>query len=358
MRQLACALTIAILLIVPISSDAVMARGPMPLGWEQLPLPQSVLRLDAPRSGALFARTSSEFLRSEDGGMSWLSMPLPPGPSIGSAAIDAVVVDPTDQSVLFAAGREGIYRSVGQSVNWTLMLQSNIPTLRISVSAANPRIVYAAMAQGSGSFQVWRSDDRGENWTQIEGPLNGAVCIWEAPILAPHASVADLVFGSWTCMAGREIFGGGSVQRSVDRGANWTEVLRRSTYFPRLLVSAPTDSSRAYLIENRGAAPGDGFMVRSDDGGVTWTDAFVSDTDESLGGLAVDPAQADRVVVGTRRQSGDGQVWLSTNAGNAWTQLGSPEIGSVQSLAFSADRAYLFAATQRGLYRYPLAPGT
>jgi hypothetical protein len=116
-------------------------------------------------------------------------------------------------------------------------LSTQIPVLRIAVGAANPSTVYATMAHGSGSFQVWRSDDRGENWTQVVGPLSGAVCIWAAPILSAHASIVDVAFGSWTCMAGRELFGGGAVLRSQDRGLTWNEVFWRSAHFPDHLVT-------------------------------------------------------------------------------------------------------------------------
>jgi hypothetical protein len=76
--------------------------------------------------------------------------------------------------------------------------------------------------------------------------------------------------------------------------------------------------------------------------------------DESIGGLAVDPAQPDRVVVGTRGQTGDGRVWISADAGATWDQIASPDLGSVKSLAFSADRAYLYEATLKGLFRFRL----
>jgi photosystem II stability/assembly factor-like uncharacterized protein len=344
---------IAVLLtaVLSIAGLPTVSSGPLPLGWEQLPLTQRVLRLDATQSGALFARTTDELLRSDDGGMTWSPVVLPPRPTFGQAAVNAVAVDPTDQTALFAAGQAGIYRSVGEPVSWTVSLATSIPVLRIAVSAADPMTVYAALAQGSGSFQVWRSDDRGASWSQIEGPLNGSICIWEAPLLAPHVSLPDVAFGSWTCMAGRELSGGGRVLRSQDRGLSWTEVFRRSTYFPSNLATTPGNPTRVYLIENRGAAPGDGFLARSNDGGATWTTIFESDMDESLGGLAVHPAEPDVVVVGTRAQSGDGRVWISKDAGATWDQIASPDLGSVQSLAFSADGAYLYAATFRGVFR-------
>jgi photosystem II stability/assembly factor-like uncharacterized protein len=113
-----------------------------------------------------------------------------------------------------------------------------------------------------------------------------------------------------------------------------------------------------YLAENRGAAPGDGFLTRSNDGGVTWSTIFESDMDESIGGLAVDPAQPDRLVVGTRGQTGDGRVWISDDSGATWDQISAPDLGSVQSLVFSADRMYLYAATIRGLFRHRLTEAT
>jgi len=345
------ALVVVIVLGLEFPVSSARALGPLSPGWEQLPLTQRVARLDAPRSGALFARTTDELLRSDDGGMSWSPVQLPPRPTVGQAAVDAVAVDPTDHRALFAAGQAGVYRSMGESVNWTVSLETNVPVLRISVSAANPMIVYAAMAQGSGSFQIWRSDDRGETWTQIVGPLNGDVCIWAAPILAPHASLSEIAFGSWTCMAGRELFGGGPVLRSQDRGMSWTEVFRRSTYFPSNLATTADNPSRVYLVENRGAAPGDGFLARSDDGGSSWSTVFQTDADESVGGLAVHPAQPDSVVVGTRDQSGDGRVLISDDGGATWDQIASPDLGSVQSLTFSADGGFLYAATIRGLFR-------
>ncbi len=80
--------------------------------WEPTELIEPVWRLFTPASGALFAHTArvsgirvgplrlvwGSLLRSDDGGVSWRPVPLPP------SSRGVVAIDPTDHSILYGMG--------------------------------------------------------------------------------------------------------------------------------------------------------------------------------------------------------------------------------------------------------------
>jgi photosystem II stability/assembly factor-like uncharacterized protein len=128
----------------------------------------------------------------------------------------ALVVDPSNPSILYAGEPEGLFKSTDDAHTW-----SQLPTLSgrpfmIGVDPASPATVYAgAFAPGSTSIDathLLRSDDGGLSWLDL--------------------SVADNLygydFGIWfdTATAPTTVYvlGHRAAWRSTDRGETWTPV--------------------------------------------------------------------------------------------------------------------------------------
>ena len=109
--------------------------------------------------------------------------------------------------------------------------------------------------------------------------------------------------------------------------------------------------------------------MRTDDDGASWTSILTyrgggspgfagPDNDPTapnvtLGGLAYDPSNPDRVYIGL---TGDGSGVLTTPDGGAtWCTLGQQPIGPVRDLALGIDGRNLYAATDDGVWRFELS---
>jgi photosystem II stability/assembly factor-like uncharacterized protein len=288
-----------------------------------------VWRLHTPSSGAFFARTRQGLDRSDDGGVSWHPVQLPPLAAKEPLDGDAVVVDPTNHDVIFSAGDEGIYRSLDAGEHWSLSLSTPLQVRAVAVSEASPSLVYAALGWRSYEFQIWRSDDRGGTWTNITpsfGPVDS--CTWTVYVLAPDPVDTERVFGSWTCVRGATLVSFTPLHWSGDRGATWHDwslIQSRPGFKPRQIVGgSAANPGRRYGLTTSNFGEKLSVVTRSDDDGASWTIIFengtsVNDAGPPARAIAVDPEVADRVFLGLGRSADgtEGGVLCSTDAGGS-----------------------------------------
>lgn len=79
--------------------------------------------------------------------------------------VNAVVVDPRDPQIVFAAGPAGVFRSSDSGLNWQPSSEG-LGTAAITALAINPGqpdILFASTAEGA----LFRSDDGGQTWQSI-----------------------------------------------------------------------------------------------------------------------------------------------------------------------------------------------
>ena len=129
--------------------------------------------------------------------------------------------------------------------------------------------------------------------------------------------------------------------RTDDAGDDWDRV--------------PVTDQPVYTVVNDPAnangflAAGDGFLARSEDGGLTWQDIVTDLPSQSLRSLAVDPSDASVIYA---YLVSDG-LYRSDDAGRTWVLTNAVDDASITSLAVKAgapDVVYAFH-TRRGLVR-------
>ena len=80
--------------------------------------------------------------------------------------VNAVVVDPRDPKIVFAAGSVGVFRSSDSGLNWQPSSEG-LGTAAITALAINPDqpdILFASTAEGA----LFRSDDGAQTWQSID----------------------------------------------------------------------------------------------------------------------------------------------------------------------------------------------
>jgi hypothetical protein len=221
-----------------------------------------------------------------------------------------------------------------------------LQVLAITVSPADPTLVFVALAQFSASFQVHRSLDGGATWTRIEGPIQGATCIFSVPILGPHPTDPMRVLRTSGCYAGGDVPSVDSLDESLDQGVTVSPLFHPRPLFPdRLLGGMGSQPSRWYLSAHFGAWPGGGKMLRSDDG-ATWTDVPAFASGPSIAGSAHEPWQPDTLFAALTTDA----IRRSDDAGGTRSDLPAGPT-QVADLLLTPGGQALLAATATGGWR-------
>ena len=368
-------LTIVVLALLAANASTISARAPKDSvnhDWILTGLGDPVVRLFTPTSGAFFAETANAFLRSDDGGSTWRSVSLGPATSI-------LNVDPTDHTILFAAGSDGVYKSSDDAASWKLIFAYGQDvgrnTLALAVSPADHNLLYLAVSTIPGvssDFRSFRSQDGGTTWRKLE-ERHFSLCGWAVLILQPHPIDAGRVFRAASCTAGRDF--GEPLNHSANAGETWTEAWNGSAeelgYPSRLVGGQGAAPGRFYLAVNRDRRLGGSTLFRSDDDGATWTSMLVYRGGGSpgfgedpltaaveIGGLAYDPSNPERLYIGRQAfltysgPADGGAVAASVDGGATWSELGRQDVGAVSDLALGIDGRNLYAATDHGLWQF------
>ena len=341
---------------------------------------EPVQALFTPASGALFALTGryhvpgaasslprfelGGLLRSDDAGLNWRVVPLPP-----EGDIKVVEVDPADHTILYAVGHRGVYKTVDDAASWQLIYSAGGATgWSIAVSPADHEVVYLHLDQPLGpplgAKKLLRSRDGGRSWDDLGGS-DGIVAgcsefagpTW--PTLRPHPADPTRLFVLGHCNSP-------SLRSSADRGDHWSTPLVPAGQATYVVGGSGAIPWRFYLTTHQpGPRIGPGAagrrccdlsrLFRSDDDGQTWAEMLAGSEQDgrnfATAALAYDPADPDRLYIGGG--SAEPGVRVSLDGGETWADLGG--LGrQVSQLALGVDGRYLYAVSGGTVYRLSL----
>lgn len=194
-------------------------------------------------------------LVSQDAGVTWSALELPPPPP----AVSSFVFSPTfDQDGFVFAGtlEDGIYRSGNRGTKWDAwnfgLMDLNVLDLAISPEFAVDETLFAATESG-----IFRSTNGGRAWEDLAFPSD----------LAPVISIATLpVSGAnHTLFAGTESCG---LLRSTDGGDSWSQLADGDIEGAvNAMVFSPDYAANPQIL-----ALANDAVVLSSDGGGSWSD--------------------------------------------------------------------------------------
>lgn len=256
---------------------------------------------------------------------------------------------------------EGITTRVGASGD-------AIPVFSLTIDPHDPDIIWVGTQFTRGIF---RSDDGGRTWVEKD---NGIVetdgITFRGFTVDPQDSdtvYAAAELSSWT-WAGEEKVGrefdqtAGVVYRTIDGGDQWQPIWRGDN-LARYVWVAHEDPDTLYIstgIFDREAAnsepdtgiPGGEGVVKSTDGGATWTNATTGLDNLYVGSLFMHPTNPEILLAGTGNNQYflDAGVYLTTNGGDSWTRTLSDE--TINSVEFAtSDPNIAYAGSAGSIYR-------
>jgi hypothetical protein len=210
------------------------------------------------RVGRLYAATGDGLARLDGAGDAW-TVEL----SLSGSGAQCLAVDPTDGDTVFAGLREGgVRRSLDGGRSWSDCKVPEPGVFSLAVSAAD-----GAVYAGCEPSRLFRSDDKGDSWRELEGLLalpsrpnwSFPPRPWTSHVrwIAPSPHEADLL------LVGIEL---GGLMRSSDGGQSWQDHRPGAQRDVHSLAWHPGVPGRAYEAGGGGAA-------FSTDAGETWQPA-------------------------------------------------------------------------------------
>ncbi|BAL80364.1 stalk domain-containing protein [Caldisericum exile] len=264
---------------------------------------------------------------SKDGGFSWEPM----NNGLTSQDIETIAIDPKNTNVIYVGTYgSGIFKSVNGGKSFSLK-SKDLPTLRIKKIVLSPQdsnIVYAVLYDNAGIF---RSDDCGNNWTEINNGISGS----DKDI----SSFAIDPINDGTIYAGTHTYG--KLFKSTDYGETWNQVNKKFT--ESFISDIVVDFKNPNLIY---VATGEG-LFRSEDGGVVFKKSSNGLPNSYLTHLLINPKDQNILFTSTF----DAGLYKSTDAGKNWISKnkGLP-FYSVEMLKFNPKDSSLIIATDNGLF--------
>lgn len=268
-------------------------------------------------------------------------------------------IDPTDPNTVYSAGFYGtIQRSnmaTGETVGVVPQPEPGEQAFRgqwvapFIISPHNPRVIYHGM-----NF-LFRSMNRGDSWERISPDLT-----YDDPDKygdIPYQtlfSIAESPFKFGQIYVGTD---DGRVWRTDDGGGNWNEINRglpHGKWVAELVASQYVDGT-VFMAQN--GKREDDFMPylwKSTDFGESWTSIVSNIPSGPINVIKEDPKNADVLYVGT-----DLGVYISLNGGGEWHALPGGNLPSsfYQDLVIHPDEDIMVAATHgRGVWAMDVRP--
>ncbi|MGK0378306.1 MAG: photosystem II stability/assembly factor-like uncharacterized protein [Patiriisocius sp.] len=260
--------------------------------------------------------------------------------------------EPGNPNILYAERQEGTLSRIDISTGEVIDIQpqagENDPNERynwdapILVSPHSPSTIYFA------SYRVWKSTNRGDNWTSVSGDLTKSQNRIELPILGKKQSwdaawdvYAMSNYNTITSLAESPkqkglLYAGtddGLIQVSENDGASWTKIAVGSlpgvpeTAFVNDIRADLFDANTVYVaLDNHKYGDFKPYLLKSTNRGKSWTSIASNIPDRTMVWRTVqDHIKKDLLFAAT-----EFGIYFTINGGNSWEKLQ----GGVPTISF------------------------
>jgi hypothetical protein len=274
---------------------------------------------------------TSVLYRTDDAGLTW----TPLIEASGADSYAEVFPDPRDGNRVFASAQKGngltdVYRSLDRGGNWSTVLTISTRCVPSFAAAGGPD----ALVLTCGT-RVFRTSDAGLSWDEPAAPFTAATRLAPGPAGTLYAYELTRVF------------------RSTNGATTWTEVGQAPAACPGLLALDADPSAPGTLLAGVGLLGTGGFqcggVFRSTDSGASWAVSSIASV--YVTDVAFAPS-GGRVYACASSIPGllpPGGVYVSGDGGRTFGGTGLPSAGALE-IAVSASGAAVYAATPLGVF--------
>jgi photosystem II stability/assembly factor-like uncharacterized protein len=254
--------------------------------------------------------------KSLDGGKSWKNMGLKSSEHIGM-----IVVDPNNSNIVFVAaygplwkegGERGLYKTENAGKDWTLILETdeNTGVNEIHLDPRNSNIMYATTHQrrrhvftyvgGGPGSQIYKSNDGGENWKELNGGLPSSIKGRIGMDISPVNP--DLIYALVEAEKDKQ-----GLYVSKTRGESWEKINKYVTsgnYYQEVFCD-PVDENKVFFMDT--------WLHYSSDGGKSIVKTGEKSKHVDNHCIWIDPLDTEHWIVGC-----DGGVYETWDHAKNW----------------------------------------
>lgn len=295
--------------------------------------------------------------------------PAPIGNGGYTGRVSALVCSPTDPERYFVAGADGgVWRTIDGGQTWKPLMDDR-PTLSIGALLLDPtdeNVIYAGTGEANYAnhsrygLGLYKSTDGGDTWTQLAENVFGGRCFSK---IVTHSNSSQTLFAAITRAGGFPELaaakghpgaaGPVGVFRSTDGGVSWTQL---TNGLPNLsatdLAIDPRHPNVLYAGIGRIFGAPENGIYKSTDGGASWTKLAGGLPDDSVGRISIGVAPPAPSTRGNPAIGGPAAGVTPQSAGRAGSPGGAPRPPSrVYALITRASDEFGGEAGTRGAYR-------
>lgn len=287
---------------------------------------------------------------STDGGTTWFptneGITTRTGPTGDAIPVFCVTIDPTDPDIVWVGTQNvrGIFKSVDGGLTWAehdngVTEYDGITFRGFTVDPHNSDVVWAAAeisswaggrpARTGRGFDlvegvVYRTTNGGADWTPVWRGDNLARYIWIDPTNSNTVYVSTGIFDREAANSDPEsgIPGGEGILKTTDGGSTWTHANKGlgNLYIGSLFMHPDNPQVLLAAAGSNVYHEGTGVYL-STDGAATWEPVLIDPNEESEGFHSVEISIADPEIA---YAASSNRVYRSEDAGRSWTVMTPP----------------------------------
>jgi len=249
------------------------------------------------------------------------------GPYNVTGRARVVLPDPSDTSLdtwYIGTASGGVWRTENRGNSWTNLTRSltNLATTTLAIPRSNPDIIYAGTGEGFGRTLVygqglWKSEDRGLSWIQLPSTADD-VRFTNIMRLIVHPDNPDLVVvAAAEGIRNANLTESSYLFHSSDGGDTWTQTYKSEGFLTGGRVEQVIASPNSFDVQY--ASVSGRSILKSTDAGRTWTEVFQAPSDTWRMELAISPSNPSRVYIAAQTVPAGARLYVSSNGGGDWT---------------------------------------